>query len=75
MSPRDDAVEIDPGKRIEKAFRTAYGEQASGSLNEVEGRDAKVEIQGNPIMVPQELEADVPTSSARNNHGRPTITV
>jgi len=67
-------VEIDPGKRIEKSIGTAYGEQASGSLNEVEGRDAKVEIQGNPIMVPQELEADVPASGAGGSE-RPRITV
>jgi hypothetical protein len=51
------------GTRIPKGtgpFPTAYSEQASAFTSEVDGQDAKVEIQGNPIMHPQELEAEVP---------------
>jgi len=36
---------------------TAYNEQASKLTAEVHGQDAMVEIAGNPIMHPQELEA------------------
>jgi len=48
-------------KRIEPVGgSSAYTSQASAFISEVPGKDAKVEIQGNPIMHPQELEADVP---------------
>lgn len=56
--PSTPVHEIDAGKRIEKP--SAYVQQASGYASEVSGKDAKIEIQGNPIMHPQELEADVP---------------
>lgn len=51
--------EIDTGKRIDPDA-SAYASQASNFTSEVQGQDAKVEIQGNPIMHPQELEAEVP---------------
>ena len=51
--------EIDNGKRVEKGH-SAPTQQASGYTSEVSGQDAKFEIQGNPIMHPQELEAEVP---------------
>lgn len=38
---------------------TAYNEQASKLASEVHGQDAMVELSGNPIMHPQELEADL----------------
>lgn len=56
--PSSPVHEIDTGRRLEKP--SAYAQQASGYASEVSGQDAKVEIQGNPIMHPQELEADVP---------------
>lgn len=55
-----DVVEIDTGKRIEPAGSSAYESQASAFTSEMPGQDSKVEIQGNPIMHPQELEAEVP---------------
>lgn len=55
--PSTPVAEIGTGKRIEKP---AYQSQASGFTSEVSGQDAKVEISGNPIMHPQELEAEVP---------------
>jgi len=57
--PSTPVAEIDTGKRIEPGV-SAYEEQASAFISEVSGKDAFVEIQGNPIMHPQELEADVP---------------
>jgi len=58
--PSTPIVEAD-SKRIEKpGGSSAYTSQASAFISEVSGKDAKVEIQGNPIMRPQELEADVP---------------
>jgi len=54
--------EIDSGRRIE--HKSAYAQQVSGYTFEVSGQDAKVEIQGNPIMHPQELEAEVPVTHA-----------
>ena len=58
--PTTPVVEAD-SKRIEPAGgSSAYTSQASAFISEVSGKDAKVEIQGNPIMHPQELEADVP---------------
>ena len=57
--PSSSIHEIDTGRRIEKN-QSAYAQQASGYTSEVSGQDAKVEIQGNPIMHPQELEAEVP---------------
>lgn len=56
--PSTPVHEIDTGRRLEKP--SAFTQQASGYTSEVDGRDAKVEIQGNPIMHPQELEAEVP---------------
>jgi hypothetical protein len=75
-SAHDDAIEIDTGKRLEKPgaggrWTTAYGEQASSFTNEVPGNDAKVEIEGNPIMIPQELEADVPSTSSQQTNTMP----
>lgn len=58
--PSTPIAEIDTGKRIEPAGSSAYASQASAFTSEVHGQDAKVEIQGNPIMHPQELEAEVP---------------
>ena len=63
--PSTPVHEIDMGKRIEKGS-SAYSQQASGFASEVSGQDAKVEIQGNPIMYPQELEADVPMMQGNN---------
>jgi hypothetical protein len=51
--------EIDTGKRIDPKA-SAYSNQASALTAEVPGHSSKVEIAGNPIMHPQELEADVP---------------
>jgi hypothetical protein len=48
--------EIDSGKRLDPNA-SAYSAQASALTSEVPGQDAKVEIAGNPIMHPQELEA------------------
>ncbi|TVY60741.1 Candidapepsin-8 [Lachnellula suecica] len=59
-SPSTPVAEIDTGKRIEHPDSSAYTAQASAYTSEVSGQDAKVEIQGNPIMHPQELEAEVP---------------
>ncbi|TVY56660.1 Candidapepsin-2 [Lachnellula cervina] len=61
--PGPDVAEIDTGKRIEHPDSSAYSAQASAYTSEVSGQDAKVEIQGNPIMHPQELEAEVPIRS------------
>lgn len=59
--PPPKAVEID-GKRVGDSDATAYTTQASGLTSEVPGHDAKVEIAGNPIMHPQEMEAEIPES-------------
>lgn len=64
--PSSPVHEIDTGKRIEHPDSSAYTAQASAYTSEVSGKDAKVEIQGNPIMHPQELEAEVPM--APGNH-------
>lgn len=61
--------EIGAGKRVEKDS-SAYSQQASAFTSEVSGQDAKVEIQGNPIMHPQELEADVPLTQGNNPSDR-----
>jgi Eukaryotic aspartyl protease len=58
--------EIDSGKRIDPNA-SAYTAQASAFTSEVPGNDAKVEIAGNPIMHPQELEADVPMAAYANH--------
>lgn len=66
--PSTPPVEIDAGKRLEPPGSA----QASNYASEVEGQE-KVEIQGNPIMHPQELEADVPAAmvgGAGPSHGR-----
>lgn len=52
--------EIDSGKRIDPSTTSAYSAQASALTSEVSGKDSRVEKWGNPIMHPQELEADVP---------------
>lgn len=57
--------EIDSGKRLDPNA-SAYSAQASALTSEVPGQDAKVEIAGNPIMHPQELEAEVPMSAYDN---------
>jgi hypothetical protein len=57
--PSTPIQEID-GKRVGDSNATAYSTQASGFTSEVPGEDAKFEIAGNPIMHPQELEAEVP---------------
>jgi hypothetical protein len=57
--PSTPVHEIDSGKRIDPNA-SAYTAQASALTSEVSGNDAKVEIAGNPIMHPQELEAEVP---------------
>ncbi len=57
--------EIDSGKRLDPNA-SAYTAQASALTSEVPGQDAKVEIAGNPIMHPQELEAEVPISAYDN---------
>jgi hypothetical protein len=62
--PSTPVHEIDTGKRIE-SNPSAYAQQASGYTSEVSGQDAKAEIQGNPIMHPQELEAEVPMLEGR----------
>lgn len=51
-------VEID-GTRIGE---TAYGEQASAMKHELPDNVARAEIQGNPIMHPQELPAELPSA-------------
>lgn len=56
--PGTPVVEIDTGKRIDNPDQSAYVGQASRYTSEVQGNSAKVEIQGNPIMHPQELEAE-----------------
>ncbi|PMD45912.1 acid protease [Hyaloscypha variabilis F] len=55
QDPSTPPIEIDPGKRIEAPGSA----QASNYASEADGQE-KVEIQGNPIMHPQELEAEVP---------------
>jgi len=60
--PSSPVHEIDPGRRIDPKT-SAYQSQASGLTSEVSGQDAKVEIMGNPIMHPQELEAEVPMAT------------
>jgi hypothetical protein len=67
--PSTPVHEIESGKWIEKG-QSAYAQQASGFTSEVSGHDAKVEIQGNPIMHPQELEAEVPLMEGRTHAGR-----
>ena len=68
--PSTPVVEIDAGKRIEPAESTAYSAKAAALTSEVSGHDAKVEIQGNPIMHPQELEAEVPMAGGRTPSSR-----
>jgi hypothetical protein len=68
-APSTPIHEIDTGKGIEKNS-SAYSQQASGFTSEVSGQDTKVEIQGNPIMHPQELEADVPMMEGSNTSER-----
>lgn len=63
--PSNQVYEIDSGKRVDPKA-SAYSAQASALTSEVPGQDAKVEIAGNPIMHPQELEAEVPIA-ARDN--------
>lgn len=63
--PIEPVHEIDSGKRIDPNA-SAYTAQASGLTSEVPGDDAKVEIAGNPIMHPQELEAEVPLGAYNN---------
>ena len=53
--PSTPPVEIDTGKRIDQP----PSGQVSNYASEVDGQE-KIEIQGNPIMFPQELEAEVP---------------
>lgn len=49
------------GTRIEKESESSPSAgQTSAITSEMPGQDAKVEIAGNPIMHPQELEAEVP---------------
>jgi hypothetical protein len=67
--PSTPVHEIDTGRRIEKN-QSAYAQQASGYTSEVSGQDAKVEIQGNPIMHPQELEAEVPLTQGNERSER-----
>ncbi len=64
--PSSPVHEIDTGKRVEPAG-SAYSVQASAFTSEVDGQE-KIEIQGNPIMHPQELEAEVPMM-AGERHG------
>ncbi|KAI9737625.1 MAG: hypothetical protein M1818_005629 [Claussenomyces sp. TS43310] len=54
--------EIDTGKRLEPSM-SVYTAQNSSHTSEVPGHDAKHEIGGNPIMHPQEMEADVPMTA------------
>jgi hypothetical protein len=61
--------EIDTGKRIDPQA-SAYQTQASNFTSEVSGQDAKVEIMGNPIMHPQELEAEVPMAPGHEQSER-----
>ncbi|CAG8953280.1 hypothetical protein HYFRA_00003487 [Hymenoscyphus fraxineus] len=49
-------AEIDTGKRLGDTEQSPYVGQASRYVNEMQGVSAKVEIGGNPIMWPQELE-------------------
>jgi hypothetical protein len=63
--PSTPVQEIELGKRVD-ANTSAYTVQASGVTSELPGHDAKVEIAGNPIMHPQELEAEVPMSAIAN---------
>lgn len=66
--PGTPIAEIDTGKRLDNPDQSAYVGQASRYTSEVPGQSAKVEIQGNPIMHPQELEAEpVPD---RDTNGR-----
>ena len=67
--PSTPVAEIDTGKRLEPGV-SAYESQASAFISEVSGKDAKVEIQGNPIMHPQELEAEVPIPPGMNETDR-----
>jgi hypothetical protein len=60
------AIEIDTGKRVEGGASSAYSAQASAFTSEISGQDAKVGIQGNPIMYSQELEAEVPISQGQD---------
>jgi len=63
--PSTPIYEIDSGKRLDPNA-SAYSAQASALTSEVPGQDAKVEIAGNPIMHPQELEAEVPIPAYDN---------
>lgn len=67
--PTTPTFEIDSGKRIDPNT-SAYTAQASGLASEVPGQDAKVEIAGNPIMHPQELEAEVPGAMLARYHNQ-----
>lgn len=61
--PSTPPVEIDSGKRVEPNGSSAYTAQASAFTHEAGGRAVPPranEIAGNPIMHPQELEAEVP---------------
>ncbi|KAH8599488.1 hypothetical protein B0O99DRAFT_682279 [Bisporella sp. PMI_857] len=58
--PSTPVAEIDTSRRIEPAGLSVYESQASAYISEVSGKDAKVEIQGNAIMHPQELGAEGP---------------
>ena len=63
-----DAVEIDPGRRVEPTetntkWVSEHGEQASSFTNEVEGQE-RVELDGQPFMRPAELPAASVSPSA-----------
>ncbi|KAH8668049.1 aspartic peptidase domain-containing protein [Tricladium varicosporioides] len=62
--PSTPIAEIDTDKRIEpcKGSSAYTAQQGSGLTNEVSSQDAKVEIKGDPIMHPQELAAEVPST-------------
>ncbi|KAK0125475.1 hypothetical protein ONS96_009313 [Cadophora gregata f. sp. sojae] len=61
--------EIDSGKRVDPGTTSAYTAQASALTSEVSGKDSRVEKWGNPIMHPQELEADVPGVMGSRGNG------
>jgi Eukaryotic aspartyl protease len=56
------AREIESGDHLAPK-QSASSTQAFGTASELPGQDAKVEIAGNPIMHPQELEAEVPVAA------------
>lgn len=75
-----DAVEIDPGRRIEppdenRKWVSEHGEQASSFTNEVEGRE-RFELDGQPFMRPAELAGTAVSPSAleKNHHTSPLDT-